>query len=401
VRVLLSPRRQEEDGAVAVMVAMLTTTLLLLGAFSVDLGVAYTSRIALQTAADAGALAAAATYAEKGGASCAAVLGAVPLSAADRVAQDYLAANRWTLTDQARGTLTATCTGGRLKVAFDVSGETPAYLGRLAGVDRISGAAHAAVGVEVAPGGDGLRPLAICGADLPAGAAPGTVWRTYVRGDGQTPSSTCPQPPTPGNWWTLDCPGESTDDGSGQKQLADQVRDGCSLPMTAVSGQDGLSGTALGNRLRTACPTASTAPPYACLSGDPGQPDAGQVKDAWAALIDSGKTIGLPVFCAPTTCGTTITGTGTNAVFPLQRIVAVSVCGYHFGKQLKKRYSSGAGTCAPANADAAMLMADDTEASYLLLVSRTMFTSGSNQLGGCALGDATCDGGYRRVRLLE
>jgi hypothetical protein len=199
----------------------------------------------------------------------------------------------------------------------------------------------------------------------------------------------------------VDCPGESADDGGGQSQLYDEVRFGCTLPMTVVSGQAGLSGTTLGDRLRSACPRASTSPPYSCLSGDPGQPDAGQVEDAWAALIDTGMTIGLPVFCAAATCGPTVTGTGTSAVFPLQRIVAVSVCGYHFGKQLKKRYSSGAGGCAPASGDAAALMADDTDRSYLLLVSRAKLASGSTQLGSCTLGDASCDGGYRRVRLLQ
>lgn len=404
MRVLLTPPPRpspDEDGAVAVMTALLSVSLLLLGAFSVDMGMAYTSRMALQTAADAGALAAAATYAEASGRTCADLLAAVPPSTPNTVAQGYLAANRSTMTDGATGTLGASCAAGRLEVTFDVSGDTPAHLGRLAGVDRIGGSARAMVGVEVAPGGDGLRPLAICGTDLPAGAGPGTVWRTYVPGDGLTPAATCPQPATAGNWWTLDCPGESTDDGGGQNQLHDQIRNGCSLPMTVVSGQAGLTGTTLGDRLRAACPTASTTPPYSCLSGDPGQPDAGQVEDAWAALIDSGKTIGLPVFCAASTCGPTVSGSGTNAVFPLQRIVAVSVCGYHFGKQLKKRYSSGTGACAPANGEAAALMADDTETSYLLLVSRTAFASGTTQEPGCALGDTTCDGGYRRVRLLE
>ncbi len=403
MRVLLNRRRtgRGEEGAVAVLTAFMSVSLMLVGAFSVDLGMAYSSRMALQTSADAGALAAAATYAEASGKTCTDLLAAVPQTSARAVAQGYLTANQARATVDASGTFSATCTEGRLRVVFDVTGHTPAYLGRLAGVDRIGGSAHATVGVEVAPGGDGLRPLAICGADLPAGAGPGTVWRTYVPGDGLTPSTSCPQPATAGNWWTLDCPGESTDDGGGQNQLYDQVRNGCSLPMTVVSGQEGLTGTSLGDRLRAACPTASTLPPYSCLSGDPGQPDAGQVEEAWAALIDTGKTIGLPVFCAASTCGPTVTGTGTSAVFPLQRIVAVTVCGYHFGKQLKKRYSSGSGACTPANADAAALMADDTEKSYLLLVSRAKLASGSTQASGCVLGDATCDGGFRRVRLLE
>lgn len=396
-------RRRDEGGAIAVMTALLSVALLTIGAFSVDLGVAYTSRMALQTAADAGALAAAATYADGAGRTCADLRAAVPEATARAAADRYLAANRSSLTTSAAGTLGVTCTGGALRVSYTVRGDTPTYLGRLAGAgDALTAAVRAGAAVEVSPGGNGLRPLAICGADIPADATPGSVWRAYVPGIGLAPPSTCPLPPTPGDWWTLDCPGESDDDGgNGQAQLATQIRNGCSLPITAVSGQGGLAGTALGNLLRSACPTASTAPPYSCLSGDPGQPDAGQVRDAWAALIDSGRTIGLPVFCGPATCGPTITGTGTHAVFPVQRVVVVTVCGYHFGKQLKKRYSSGIGACTPASAAASALMADETDTSYLLLVARTLFASGSTQETGCALGDTTCDGGLRRVRLVE
>lgn len=396
-------RPRDEGGAIAVMTALLASVLLVTGAFSVDLGMAYTSRMALQTAADAGALAAAATYAGANGGTCDALLAAVPQTTIRQAADQYLTANRSSLTTGTTGTVSAACKAGSLQVRYDVAGATPTYLGRLAGAgDALAASAKATAAVEVAPGGGGLRPLGICGADLPASASPGTVWRTYAPGDGLAPAASCPMPPTPGNWWTLDCPGESDDDGgNGQAQLYDEIRNGCSQPMTAVTGQAGLTGTALGYRLRTACPTASTKPPYSCLSGDPGQPDAGQVEEAWAALIDTGKTIGLPVFCSPATCGPTVIGTGTNAVFPLQRVVVVTVCGFHFGKQLKKRYSSGVGACSPASTDATALMADETDARYLLLVSRTLFASGTTQETGCALGDAACDGGLRRVRLVQ
>ncbi|MDO7869297.1 pilus assembly protein TadG-related protein [Nocardioides jiangxiensis] len=396
-------RERDEGGAIAIMTALLSVALLVVGAFSVDIGMAYTSRMALQTAADAGALAAAATYAGAAGRSCTDLLGAVPEATARQTAERYLTANRSALTTTATGTFTARCADGTVRVGFDVQGDTATYLGRLAGAgETLTSSAHATAAVEVAPGGDGLRPLGICGADVPASAAPGTVWRTYAPGDGLASAASCPLPPTPGNWWTLDCPGENADDGgNGQAQLYDEISNGCSLPITAVSGQEGLTGTVLGARLRAACPVASSTPPYACLSGDPGQPDAGQVENAWAGLIDSGTTVGLPVFCAPGTCGPTITGTGTSAVFPVQRVVAVTVCGYHFGKQLKKRYSSGIGACAPANADAGALMADDSEKNYLLLVSRTLFASGTTQATGCSLGDAGCDGGLRRVRLVQ
>lgn len=394
-------RDEDEGGAIAVMTALLSITLMVTAAFSVDLGMAYTSRVALQTAADAGVLAAAATYAESPGRTCADYQNASG-TAAQSAADTYLDKNHSSMSTAASDPLTITCEGGRLRVGTAVRGDTPTFFGRVAGAgSSLTTGATATAAVEVSPGGTGVRPLAICAADVPADAAPGTVWRTYVPGDGQAPSTSCPQPPTSGNWWMLDCPGETTDDGGGQAQMADQIAHGCSEPVTVVSGQAGLSGTGLGIRLRAACPTASTTAPYSCLSGDPGQPDAGHVETAWATLIDEGTTVGLPVFCDAATCGPTVTGTGTNAVFPLQRVVAVTVCGYHFGKQLKKRYGSGLGACSPAATEAVQLMADESEKSYLLLVSRTMFTAGGTADHPCALGDATCDGGLRRVRLVE
>lgn len=394
-------RDEDERGASAVLTALLSVTLMVTAAFSVDLGMAYTSRVALQTAADAGVLAAAATYAESSGRTCADYQ-AAGRTAAQSAADTYLAKNHSSMSTAAADPLVITCPDGRLLVGTAVSGDTPTFFGRVAGAgSSLTTGARATAAVEVSPGGTGIRPLAICAADVPADAAPGTVWRTNLPGNGQAPSTSCPQPKTSGNWWTLDCPGETGNDGGGQAQMTVQIANGCSEPVTAVSGQGGLSGTGLGNRLRVACTAASTAAPYSCLSGDPGQPDAGHVETAWAALIDNGRTVGLPVFCDAATCGSTVTGTGTNAVFPVQRVVAVTVCGYHFGKQQKKRYSSGVGACSPAAAEAAQLMADNSDQNYLLLVSRTMYTSGGTADHPCALGDKACDGGLRRVRLVE
>ncbi|WP_442940073.1 pilus assembly protein TadG-related protein [Nocardioides sp. B-3] len=59
MRVQLRRRPRNRDGAIAVLVALLAVVLFTLSAFVADLGVAYTSKRQLQTAADAGALAAA------------------------------------------------------------------------------------------------------------------------------------------------------------------------------------------------------------------------------------------------------------------------------------------------------------------------------------------------------
>lgn len=354
---------RDEHGAIAVMAALFSVTLMVTAAFTVDLGIAYTSRMALQTAADAGSLAAAATYAGAPGSTCPDLVAAVPETTAAGAAGTYLEKNRSTLSTDPQATLEVACDGGRLEVSYQVSADTPTFFGRLAGAgDTLTRAARATAAVEVSPAGPGVRPLAVCSAELPLELSPGVVWRSYQPGQGRAPAETCPLPPTAGTWWTLDCPGES----GGTSELEEQIRTGC-------PGSVGIGDV---------------------LGGDPGQPDAGQQPDAWAGLINAGTTFGLPV-------AVPATGSGTHAAFPVERLIAVSVCGYHFGKQLKKRYAPGVDACAPAAAEAAALMADEEDTNYLLLVSRASFTSGGTADHPCVLGDAACDGGFRRVRLAE
>ncbi len=85
-----STRRTEESGAIAIISALLAVVIFGMAAFVVDFGIAYNSKRQLQTAADAGALAAAQVYKSQTGVPCATLLGNLTLKA-----QAQAAADKW------------------------------------------------------------------------------------------------------------------------------------------------------------------------------------------------------------------------------------------------------------------------------------------------------------------
>ena len=403
-------RSRSERGATAVVVGLVAVAILGLSGFVADLGLAYANKRATQTAADAAALGAAGVFAGQPYRSCADML-SYGYSGAQAEATSKVADND---TSSAPGTLagglSATCSGGDLVVRASVTASSPNFFGRILGYSpdyALERSASAAV--EAATTGPRLRPLALCASDLPAAAVPGTPFRLYAPGDGLYPPGSCPIPPNPGNWWTLDCPGEHSDDADeakGTAALEEQIRNGCSNPVSIVPGQGTLSGSALNSHLASKCGSIPSAAPFICLEGDPGQPDAGGVEDAWEDLIDEELTVPIPVFCtsSPGLCETSsVTGTGTNAIFPVHKLIAVQVCGYHFGKQPSKQYRapSTMASCSDAASMLASISTDSTDDVYLVLVARNLSVSIVTADSGCALGDASCDGGLRQVRLTE
>lgn len=443
MRVLV--KRPPEHGAVAVLVAIMAITLFGLSAFVVDFGLAYNAKRDIQHAADAAALAAAGTFADEPG-TCAEMLATPSLvSEAQAVADEHMASN----VDVAAGdpapvgVLQLGCRAdGVLEANYDTSIDSPSVFGGILGNGDDIGVERTATAVlEAPPGGTGVRPLALCSADLPASLDVGVAWRSHLPQNGPqpspsptpttspspsptvsdtvspspspspspTPPPSCPVPSTPGNWWTIDCPDEfgvvGADDGKGgTAQLTAQVANGCGRPISVVPGQDGLSGQPLNDHLTAMCPDESITPDYICLSGDPGQPDAGNVEGAWASLIDKGEVIGLPVFCAPSRCAqSSIRDVGTNAIFPVHRLVNAVVCGYHFGDKViyQDTVTPSAACSEPAATTLLSHMASDTSKDvYLVLVSALLPGSSSTAEAACAIG-TTCDTGVRRVRLTE
>lgn len=412
-----SPKR-DESGATAVLVALLATAMVGMLVFTADFGLAYANKRAAQTAADASALGAAGVFAQQPKRDCEEILlsglAAAQAEAAAKVGDNDTASSPGTLTMPR-----PTCEDGQLVVRTTVTAPSPNFFGGLFGkTDSYQVTRSAAAVVEAGTTGPRLRPMALCAADLPADASVGTAFNLYAPGDGDGKtgtdwgSSSCPLPDNTGagNWWTLDCPNESDSDGNGTAAVEAQIRDGCSTPISVVPGQGSLSGEALNNHLSAACPSVSTSDPFACLGGDPGQPDAGHIEKAWRELINAGKVVPIPVFCtSPKPDGTgdgkcarpSITGTGTNAVFPVHKLIAVQVCGFHFGKQNKVKYErADIPGCGDAEPLLKKIQPDHSDDLYITLVARNLMVSNVTADSECDLG-ADCDGGLRQVRMVD
>jgi Flp pilus assembly protein TadG len=393
---MTSPSRSRDDtGAVAILIAVLATILLLIGAFVVDLGMAYVSKRQLQTSADAAALAAASVYAQYPG-SCSQLssnqdYAKEAQSAADKIAEENRSA-------KAQSPIEVECPAdGTLQVRYANSGTTRLLFGALA-VDgkemTAAGVAAAKVGVSPAAG-IAVRPVAMCSAALPPiDPAYGTFVRMDSPGDGHKKIAACPDAGSPGNWWTIDCPEERTGSTS---QLEQQVATGCKEGVSiAGSGSDPATLTI---SLKNNCPSA-TVMSEKCLSGDPGQMDSGHVETSWRKVIDSQEPIVIPVFCVPPQCtSSTLSGTGTNAVFPVYKLASVVVCGYHFGKNVKYARTTAAGDRCHGN-PLDPISTDESSDNYMHLVLVPRQTSGGTGPTTCRLG-AECDGGLRRALLSE
>jgi Flp pilus assembly protein TadG len=390
-------RRRGEHGAVAVLVAALAAVLLLVAAFVVDLGMAYVSKRQLQTSADAAALAAASVYAQYPGDCSALSKNAAYRTKAQQAADSIAEQNR---TDQSGSPLEVSCPAdGTLQVRYENSGDTPLMFGALAvDGDAVTTTGVAAAKVSVSPSADGIavRPVTMCSAALPPmDPADGTFVRMDSPGDGHAKIAACPDAGSPGNWWTIDCPEERTGSTS---ELAEQVKSGCKEGVSiAGSGSDAATLTIA---LTSSCPSA-TVMSEKCLSGDPGQMDSGHIEDSWRQLIDRKEPIVIPVFCVPPQCtSSTLSGTGTNAVFPVYKLASVVVCGYHFGKSVRYAATTAARDPCHGNTLEPKIPTDDSKDNYMHLVMVPRQTAGGTSSSICGLGRA-CDGGLRRVLLSE
>jgi hypothetical protein len=378
----------------------MATVLLVLSGFTIDLGQAYLSKRNLQKAADAGALAAAGVLATYPGKCSDVTSNSTALTAAHVAADKYRLLNRESYLPASTETeFSVTCDPNLkvLLVRYGLKGDTTSLFGPMAGgSSTISTDRVAEVTVDVNPRtNEAVRPLAFCSAQLP----PPTPTDVFVRVDYPknpvNPPAGCPVPSGPGNWWTLDCPEEATGSTS---QMVDQIRNGCSDGVTVVPGQeDTLTEGELTVRLEAACDSGS-AGSEECLGGDPGNIDSGQVVDEWKTLVQNETESIFPVFCAPPQCSASTTqGTGTNATYPVYKMIATVICGYHFSQNEKFHSSSGLCSGLPIT----MYAGNDgsgNDVNYIVVKYINMRTSGTNRDSECALG-AECDGGLRRTRL--
>jgi Flp pilus assembly protein TadG len=399
VRVLLK-RQADERGVTTILVALLAVSLLVMAGFVLDFGQAYMSKRNLQKAADAGALAGAQALTKYPGTCANVTSNSTALGEAHAAADEYRKKNRESYLDPSIETEFLVRCDPALKVLvveYGVKGDTQSFFGPLVGSSSsITTDRRAEATVDVAPmAKQAVRPLAFCSAQLPPPAPTEVFVRIDYPKNSVNPPPGCPAKTGPGNWWTLDCPEEATGSTS---QMVDQILNGCDEGVSVVPGQeDTLTEGELTVRLEAECDAGSTDS-ETCLGGDPGNIDAGQVVDAWKTLVQDETESIFPVFCAPPQCSESTTeGEGANATYPVYKMIATVICGYHFSKT--ERYHSSSGLCSglPTTMHAGN---DDSgnEANYLVIKYINMRTSGSNKESECALG-AECDGGLRRTRL--
>ena len=190
VRLIRPPSRRarSERGAIAVLTVALTFVMMLTSAFAVDLGMAYTSKRQLQTAADSAVLAAAAVYAKYPGTCADLVANATYRAQAQAAADGYRTENR---SGSAGTPIAPACNSqGELEVGYAATGTTATTFASLVGIDSISDPRSAKALVDVPTSiGYGIRPYALCSADLPLGPAPSTVVEVKPPGQAHSGSS--------------------------------------------------------------------------------------------------------------------------------------------------------------------------------------------------------------------
>ena len=247
---------------------------------------------------------------------------------------------------------------------------------------------------------DAAPPYAICGAQLPPMATlPTPVFKVQLPSAG---NSICPDAGSSGNWWSVDCPEAIS---NGTSDLATTTLNGCTDPIVIVPGQTTTpprTPAGLRTYLEGYCPARSAS----SLSANPGNLSSEPIANAWATLVDRQEPILLPVFCGgiptgPCDTSAVINAGGNNAIYPVQSLVAVMVCSYHWSTA--KEYDAGMiGDCGGLNNPLGYRSNQgDNQDKYLLLrVVPYTVPGGTDDPSQCMMG-SSCDTGIRQVFLTE
>lgn len=393
-------RSDDQQGAVAIVVAISLVVLLGIAAFSVDFGLSYTNTRQLQTAADSAVLAAASTYVDAPG-DCATLAADATLEADALVAARALMEDNHENAVEVPGSFDVRCSAtGGVEVEWANLDTTPVGLGGVFGREEIQAERRAVASLEVAGGVvEHLRPYFMCSLDLPSSAGPFPTKVSYIGGvtNGGDYAPGCPEPS--GNWWTINCPEDLGNNGDGA--LRNAISNGCQYPLEVV--QDPVPAPPDDDGLEAACPPVSPASadvPDDCLEANPGN-ITNQQAIRWRTVIDNQELVIFPVFCGGDDCTpdpALIFQGGNNAQYPIHSFAAARVCGFHFGN--REYQPALAGPCAN-NPDGLTVTAGGSSSHYMLASFERVQVSGSVQPAGCALGDASCDGGLRQVLLID
>lgn len=413
--------RRSERGATALVVGALAVTLMVLASFTVDFGMAYVSKRQLQTATDAAALAAAASYADLPGNCDTLAKNASAKTAAEGVADKLLLQNR---AGSQRVAFIVECSDDlkALDVTVAARASTSVTLGGLMGLSSISTERSATATLDAPDSGLGVRPYMICSTQFPPNQALNTLVTVKFPSPSEPDIPGCPY--AGGNWFTLDCPG-------GGHDLDTTTLKGCDTYVEIVKPQPVEVPPAYPNpndlrdALLPACEPVE-AVDRDCLTADPGGPGSKNVWDAWNTLV--GREILLPVFCGTERCDDPATpekevgweggaatgkgggsdkgkgggptkspdpGGGSTVGYPVYRLTGVKVCGWHWGPQNSGKYADRPGVDATDPCYAADASAGDSNSNYLQLVYKNVQTSGTSDATNVGLENSN----LRRTRL--
>jgi Putative Flp pilus-assembly TadE/G-like len=409
MRIQLNRRSHDDHGAVAIIVAILAVVLFGLAAFSVDFGLAYTSKRNLQKGADAAALASASEIIKlaRPTDTCAAIAARYTSDAAFRtalqkVADDYSRANRSSAT---RLGMEVRCSADskRVEVLYRAGGTTPRLFGGLFGSGDYSTSRQAVADIFVPSSGQGLRPYFLCVSDLTR--LQGTDGIVQVRYE----KDSAPCGTFPGNWYTANCPVFQ-----GNGDLADYTLNGCSHEVKIIEPVAPDTTVTQATVLSECSPSLQTKDPSGCLVSNPGNIASGssqsgqQIIGAWDYLLTL-PSIAVPIFNtqwktwadAANTSDCKSNGQGANGCYPVQAIAGVKVCGYRWQNKdgLDPERAVPGSPCTGVDALLAAIPSSD-KSNYLWLKLVGVQLTGSSKPAGCAVG-SSCDGGSRGTRLVE
>ena len=322
------------------MAAFLGIVLFGVAAITVDLGIAYVSKRQLQTAADAGVLAAVQVYKGQSDA-CTTLQNNLVLKQQAQAAADKWAA--WNRPGMVGDPVTVACIGDTLTVRYGAKGATgTSFTGMFNGPSTITTKRFATAIIGAASVG-GLRPWGVCSQVV---STSGNVVFVPML-DGSTTSSSgtqvCGNQGPPGGWWIAQCVGQSNANGTTE----DIVLNGCpqSNYLAVPNQQASWNANQLYNHLTTYCP--SRAANTTCLSSDPGN-NFHNATEEWQTLV--GQTIQMPVFCVRTKCSNlAVSGSGNNSSYAIQQIAIVEVCGFKMNPRGPSTGWPTTGPCATRN----------------------------------------------------
>jgi Flp pilus assembly protein TadG len=369
---------------------MVTVLMLVLAAFAVDFGRAYTTKRQLSTAADAAAIAAARYYATQQG-TCAqftadALIKGPLWQAASSIAKDYLDRN---IASATALNLTVECAPGAkgVRVTFSDYKSTATTFGVLANVKQIPTSRNATADVYVPLSGNAV-PFLLCFSDV-----------QNIRDNPNTiQKASFPQPACdayPGTWYTVNCPEDVNT--SSQNNLDKFCKEPIWIIKTTPAG---IETSDTETQLRTTCEDKPFSANPGCLQGNPGNIGNSGDRAFWDSLL--GKTVLMPVIYKNTITNSSRGASGGSTLHvPIAGFLAAEVCGYHWGSNAHGQWTSD--RCDSTHQPTPSLFSTDGGNTDYLLLTYSQYISDPGPVGGradCVLG-STCDFGNRAVALIR